>query len=57
MGLADVVGARLRQPEMLHLAFRDKLLDRACDLFHRHIRVDTVLVEKVEDRSCRPLTS
>jgi hypothetical protein len=42
---------------MLHLAFRDKLLDRACDLFHRHIRVDTVLVEKVEDRSCRPLTS
>ena len=33
---------------MPDLAFRDQLLDRARDVFHRHGRVDAVLIEQVD---------
>ena len=55
MRLADVLGAGLRQAEMLDLAFRDELLDRACDVFHRHSRIDAVLVEQVDMVGPQPL--
>ena len=48
MSLADVLGARLRKAEMPDLAFGDQVLDRARDVFHRHGRIDTVLIEQVD---------
>ena len=40
--------ARLRQTEMQHLALFDEVLDRAGDVFHRHLRVNAVLVEQID---------
>jgi hypothetical protein len=37
------------------LTFRDQLLDRACDIFHRHSRIDAVLVEQVDVVGPQPL--
>ena len=33
---------------MADLAFGDQLLDRARDLFHRHVGIDAVLVEQID---------
>src|SRR5271165_7288778 len=55
MGFADALGARLRKAEMLDLAFRDQLLDRARDVFHRHGRIDAVLIEQVNMVRPQPL--
>ena len=34
---------------MLDLAFRDQVFDRAGDVLNRHLGIDAVLVEKVDD--------
>ena len=33
---------------MFDFAFRDQVLDRSCDIFDRHVRVDAVLIEKID---------
>jgi hypothetical protein len=55
VGLADVLGARFRKPEMPELAFRDQLLYRGRDVFHRHGRIDAVLIEQVDMVGPQPL--
>ena len=40
---------------MLHLALLDQLLHGARDVFDRHIRVDAVLIEQVDDVSLEAL--
>jgi len=52
---ANGVGTRLGQPEVLHLAFGDQLLDRAGHVLDRHIRVHAVLVEQVDAVGAQPL--
>ena len=49
MRAADRLHAGLGEAEVLDLALGDQLLDRAGDLFDRHVRVDAVLVEEVDD--------
>ena len=48
MRSANVLHARFREAEMQDLSFGDQFLDRAGNVFHRHIRVDTVLIEQVD---------
>ena len=55
VGLADVFGARFRKPEMPGLAFRDQLLDRGRDVFHRNGRIDAVPIEQVDMVGPQPL--
>ena len=45
---ADRLHARLGQAEVLHLAFANQLLDRAGDIFDRHVGVDAVLIEQID---------
>ena len=33
---------------MLDLALANEILDRACDIFYRNLRVDTVLIEEID---------
>ena len=47
MGATDIRDARLRQTEMQHLALLNEVFDRTGDVFHRHLRVDAVLVEQI----------
>ena len=55
VGAADRLDAGLGQAEMLDLAFRDQLLDRAGHVLDRHVRVDPVLVEQVDRLDAEPL--
>jgi hypothetical protein len=55
VGLADVLGARFRKPEMPDLAFRDQLLDRARHVLDWHVRVNAMLVEEVDGLDTQPL--
>ncbi len=48
-------GGCLGHAEVLHLAGLDQLLDRAGDVFDRHLRVDPVLVVEVESLDAEPL--
>src|SRR5207244_2552287 len=45
---ANRLHAGFRQPEVSDLAFPDQILDRARDVFDRHLRIDAVLIEKVD---------
>jgi hypothetical protein len=55
MRASDRARARLRQPEVAHLAGRDKLTDSASHLLDRDVRVDAVLIEEVDDIRAQPL--
>jgi hypothetical protein len=55
MRTADVLHARFRHPEVLHLPLRDQLLDRSGDVFDRHLGIDAMLVEKVDRLDAQPL--
>ncbi len=48
MGAADRFGAGLGQTEMFHLALADQLLDRTGDILDRHVRIDAMLIEKID---------
>ena len=48
MGATDIRDARLRQTEMQHLALLNEVFDRSGDVFHRHLRVNAVLVEQID---------
>ena len=52
---ADGLRARLGKAEVLHLAFADQLLDRARDVLDRHVRIDAVLIEQIDDVGLEPL--
>jgi DNA-binding transcriptional LysR family regulator len=47
VGTADRLDPGFGQPEMAYLAFGDQGLHGADHVFHRHLRVDAVLVEHV----------
>ena len=40
---------------MLDLAFADQVLDRAGDIFDRHVRVDAMLIEEIDDARLQSL--
>src|SRR5512145_1920396 len=40
--------ASFRKTKVLHFAFLNEVLDRACHVFDRYIRVNTVLVEQID---------
>ncbi len=48
VGPADMLGAGLGQPEVLHLARLDQILDGPGHVFDRDLRIDPVLVEQVD---------
>ena len=51
----DRVGPRLRHAEVADLPGRDQVSHRARDVLHRHVRIDAVLVEKVDDVGAQAL--
>ena len=55
MCLANVLGARFGKPEVLHLSRSHQILDGARDVFHRHGRIDPVLVEQIDVIGAQPL--
>jgi hypothetical protein len=48
VGAADRLCAGLRQPEVLHFAFLDQLLDRSGHVLDRHVWIDAMLIEEVD---------
>ena len=48
MGAANRLRARLGKAEVLHLALRDQVLDRARDIFDGNVRVDAMLIEQID---------
>src|ERR1051325_11273249 len=55
MRAADALGARLAETEMAHLALLDEAAHRADRLLDRHIRIDAMLVIKVDRVDAEPL--
>src|SRR5271166_457294 len=55
VGAPNRLRTGLRQPEMLHLARRDQLLDCAGDILDRHVRINAVLVEEIDALDAEPL--
>ena len=45
----DCLHSRFRKAEVLHFAFLDQVLHRARHVLDRHVRVDTVLIEQIDD--------
>ena len=45
----DGLHAGFRESEVLHLALLDQVLHGSGDVFDRHVRIDTVLIEQVDD--------
>jgi hypothetical protein len=45
MGATDIRDARFRETEMQHLARLNEVFDRSGNVFHRHLRVNAVLVD------------
>jgi hypothetical protein len=55
MGTTDGLRARLGEAEVLHLAFPDQVFHRARHILDRHVRVDAVLIVKVDRLDPEPL--
>ena len=55
MCLANRPRTGVRETEVLHLAFRDQALHRACDLLDGHLGIHTMLVEQVDVIGAEPL--
>jgi hypothetical protein len=49
VGAADRLHARLRQPEVPDLAVPDEVLHRAGNVLDRNVRIDSVLIEQIDD--------
>jgi hypothetical protein len=49
MSPADGRDAGLRKAEVQNLALSDRLFDRAGDVLDRDVRIDAMLVEKIDD--------
>ena len=54
MGATDGACAGFRQSPVQYLSLLHQILDRAGDLFHRHVRIDTVLVQEVDTVCTQP---
>ena len=54
MGATDGACTGFRQSPMQYLSLLHQILDRAGDLFHRHGRIDTVLVQEVDTVCTQP---
>jgi len=57
VGLADRLNAGLRHAEVLDLAFGDQVFHRSRYVFHRYVRVDTMLVKKIDPIRPQPFES
>ena len=55
MCAADRLHPRLRQPEVLDLAFLNQLPNGASDVLDRHVLIDAVLIEEVNCVRPKPL--
>ena len=55
MGAADGLRARFGEAEVLDLALLDQLLHRPGHVFDRHVGVDAVLIEQIDDVGLQPL--
>ena len=51
----DRLRACFREPEMFDLTLLDQVTNRACNLFNRYIRVNAVLIEKIDRFDAEPL--
>ena len=49
MGPADRLRAWLGKAEVLNFAFPNQILDRSCHVFDRHVRVNAMLIEQIDD--------
>src|ERR1700754_129024 len=45
----------LGKAEPAYLAVGDQFLDHACDVFHRHVGIDAVLIEQIDMTRSQPL--
>jgi hypothetical protein len=55
MGATDCLHSCFRKAEVLHLACLNQLLHRPCHVFDRHVRVNAVLIEQINDINLKPL--
>ena len=55
MRATDRLHAGFRKPEVLDLALLNQVLHRSRDVFDRHVRIDTVLIEQVDRVDLEPL--
>src|SRR6478752_5767632 len=55
MGTAQRLDARLGHAEMLDLAFGDQVADGAGDIFDRHVGIDAMLVQQIDDLNTQSL--
>ena len=51
----DRLRARLGKAEVSDFAFADQVLDRAGDIFDRHVRVNAMLIEEIDDAGLQSL--
>ena len=49
VGSADGFHARFGKAEVLHFAFLDQVFHRAGDVFDGHVRVDSMLIQQIDD--------
>src|SRR5580693_4735414 len=55
MCATDRLRSRFGKSEVLHLALLNQLFYRSRDLFNRHVRVNAVLIEQIDDIDVEPL--
>src|SRR6476660_6305268 len=55
MGTAQRLDARLGHAEMLDLAFGDQVADGSGDIFDRHVGIDAMLVQQIDDLNTQSL--
>jgi hypothetical protein len=55
MRTTDRLHSCLRKAEVSDLPFPNQFLDRSCHVFDRHVRVNTVLIKKINDLDPEPI--
>ncbi len=55
MGSPNRLRTGVRQPEVLDLSFPNQIAHRARYVFNRHVRVDAMLIEKIDRFNAQPL--
>ena len=54
VGATDRLRSRLGKAEVFDLTFLDQLLHRSRHVLDRHVRVDAVLIEEIDDIDLQP---
>ncbi|MNH38810.1 hypothetical protein D3C79_998940 [compost metagenome] len=49
MRATNGLGARFGKTEMLNLTFRNQVFHRSGNIFYRHIGIDAVLIQQIND--------